>query len=60
MLKAVKNDSLQMLEIYLQTEQGPKTLWLSPKERVLVPESYIGQQLKTLLTRRMVKITNAS
>lgn len=57
-MKKVKNDSLQGLEIYLNTEAGIKTYWLKPKETIAIPENYVGSQVTNLHRRRMVKITN--
>jgi len=58
-MKLVKNDSLQAFTIYFSTEKGAKEKWIAPGESILVPASYITEQLRTLQRRRMFKITNA-
>ena len=57
-MKRIKNDSLQGLEIYLNTEAGIQTHWLTPKQIIAVPDYYIGSQLINLHRRKMIKITN--
>ena len=57
-MKRIKNDSMQGLEIYLNTDVGIQTHWLKPKEILAVPDYYIGSQLTNLARRQMVKITN--
>lgn len=58
-MKRIKNNSLQSFTIYLMTENGEKELWMQPKESIVVPESYITNQVNNLLKRRLFKITNA-
>lgn len=58
-MKVVKNDSLQSFTVYFQTEKGCKEKWMQPGESIVVPESYITEQLLTLHRRRIFKITNA-
>ena len=57
-MKKIKNDSLQGLEIYLNTEVGIKTHWLPPKQTISVQSHWIGSQVTNLHRRKMVKITN--
>jgi len=58
-MKVVKNDSLQTLTIYFNTEKGCKERFMRPGESLVVPESYITEQIKTLHRRRIFKISNA-
>ena len=55
-MKSIKNDSLQSLEIFLITEDGPKTYWLKPKELISVPAGYLSDQVKNLHSRRIIRI----
>jgi len=56
--KVVKNYSVQGLFIILETPDGVKQHWLEPKQSILVPETYISQQIKNLHRRRLVNIGN--
>jgi hypothetical protein len=58
-MKVVKNDSLQCLTVYFSTEKGCKERSMKPGESLVVPESYITEQIKTLHRRRIFKISNA-
>ena len=58
-MKRIQNDSLQSFTIYLVTESGVKEKWMQPKESIVVPESYLTDQVKNLHKRRLFKITNA-
>ncbi len=58
-MKVVKNDSLQSLAIFFNTENGCKERYMKPGESIVVPESYITEQIKTLHRRRLFKISNA-
>jgi len=66
-MKVVKNDSLQTLTVYFSTaltvyfstEKGCKERFMQPGESLVVPESYITEQIKTLHRRRIFKISNA-
>jgi hypothetical protein len=58
-MKVVKNDSLQTLTVYFNTEKGCKERYLKPGESIVVPENYITEQIKTLHRRRLFKISNA-
>ena len=50
-MKLVKNDSLQSFSIFFKTEK--------PGESIVVPSSYITDQIETLHRRRIFKISNA-
>ena len=58
-MKVVKNDSLQTLTVYFNTEKGCKERFMQPGESLVVPESYITEQIRTLHRRRVFKISNA-
>jgi hypothetical protein len=58
-MKAVKNNSLQSFTIFFNTEKGCKEKWIKPGESIVVPDSYITEQIKTLHRRRLFKISNA-
>jgi hypothetical protein len=58
-MKIVKNDSLQAFTIFFNTEKGCKERWIQPGESIVVPESYITEQIKTLHRRRIFTISNA-
>ena len=58
-MKLIKNDSLQSFTVYFMTENGSKEKWFKPGESLVVPDSYITDQIKTLQRRRLFKVTNA-
>ncbi len=55
-MKNIKNDSLQALEVFLLTEEGPKSYWLKPKEVISVPSGYVSDQITNLCSRRILRI----
>jgi len=57
-LKSVKNYSLQGLSLTLETPEGPRTIWLAPKQIIKIPEEFIGNQIRNLHNRRMLQISN--
>lgn len=58
-MKAVKNETTQCFEIFLNTNKGLTSVWLKPKERIIVEESSISPQLLVLNKRKIVRISNA-
>jgi hypothetical protein len=58
-MKKIKNDSVQSFELYLNTPKGVEIKYLTPKEVIIVPASYISDQISTLHKRRQLNITNA-
>lgn len=58
-MKVIKNDSYTGREIILSTPKGPKGLWITPKEQIVVPDSALTNTIKNLAKRRILKITNA-
>ena len=58
-MKRVLNNSLQAFSVFFLTEKGAKEKWLQPGESVVVPSSYVTEQIETLHRRRLFKISNA-
>jgi len=58
-MKKIKNEAVTGKMIILKTPQGPKGVWLSPKEEVVVPESYLSTTIKNLQKRKILRILNA-
>ena len=58
-MKRVKNDTLQSHTLFFKTEKGPLEHWLQPGQSIVVPESYLSEQVKTLHRRRILKINPA-
>jgi hypothetical protein len=58
-MKLVKNTSLQAFSVFFNTEKGCKEQTLGPGQSIVVPASYITDQIKTLHRRRIFKISNA-
>tara|TARA_Y100000034_G_C6884703_1_gene406043 strand:+ start:1917 stop:2096 length:180 start_codon:yes stop_codon:yes gene_type:complete len=59
-MKEIKNDSMQSWDVFLRTPKGVTPHWLQPGEHLVVPASYITDQIETLHRRKIIKITNAS
>ena len=58
-MKVVKNDCMQTITVFFHTETGCLEKDMKPGESLVVPESYITEQIKTLHRRRIFKIANA-
>jgi hypothetical protein len=58
-MKVVKNDCMQTIVVFFNTETGCLEKDMKPGESLVVPESYITEQIKTLHRRRIFKISNA-
>ena len=58
-MKSIKNEALQRLEIYLDTDRGSKRIWLLPQETIVVPNAYLSGQIKNLSERRVLSVRNA-
>jgi hypothetical protein len=56
-MKTIKNTSLQGLSLVLTKPGGNETIYLLPKQKVQVPNSWGGKILETLVSRRMLKVT---
>ena len=58
-MKQIQNTSLQGRYVFLATSVGSKDVWLSPGKSIVVKESSITAQVRTLASRRLLKILNA-
>ena len=58
-MKSITNTSIQSFEIYFKTDKGPETYWLQPQETIVVPTSYITEQVNILMRRRILRVQNA-
>ena len=58
-MKMIKNDCMQTITVFFNTETGCLEKDMKPGESLVVPESYITEQIKTLHRRRIFKISNA-
>ncbi len=59
-MKAIKNETTQGFEIFLNTTRGQTTsVWLKPKQRIVVEDTAITAQILTLSKRKIIRISNA-
>ena len=58
-MKQIQNTSFQGRYVFLNTGNGTKDIWLSPGKSIVVKESSITPQVRTLADRRLLKILNA-
>jgi hypothetical protein len=58
-MKTVKNDSLQTFNVFFNTEKGCLEKSLKPGESIVVPDTYITEQIKILHRRKIFKISKA-
>jgi len=58
-MKVITNQSLQAFEVYFNTPQGAKAVWLRPKQSMSVPGGYISDQLHNMINRRILSVRNA-
>lgn len=58
-MKRIKNNALQSLELYFNTEKGIFRKYLKPNTSIEVPEHYISEQVKNLSKRHLLKISNS-
>jgi hypothetical protein len=56
--RRIINKSLQGLSVIFASGSGFKSVWLAPKQQVIVLESEITQQVKNLHKRRLISIEN--
>lgn len=56
MLLKLINLSYQGFNIFLTTESGSKSFWLTPKDTVLIPESTVSDQIKKMVKKRLLKL----
>ena len=59
-MKTITNEGLQSKNLILNESNGEtKQLWIKPGESVQVPHSCISEQIKILVNRRILKLTNS-
>ena len=58
-MKVIKNQSLQSFQVFFTTPKGTESFRIFPKKSIVVPESYITEQVLTMAKRKLLKITNA-
>lgn len=58
-MKLIKNNALQGLELYFNTEKGIYRKYLKPKQSIEVPENYVSEQVKNLSKMQLLKISNS-
>ena len=58
-MKQITNTSLQSWNLYLQTEEGAKSFFLTPKQTIQVPASYITEDGIRYQQRNLISIRNA-
>lgn len=58
-MKIIKNETNQGFEIYINTSEGPKSVWLKPKQKIVVENFGITEQLLVLNQRKLIRIINA-
>lgn len=56
MLVKLVNLSLQGFNVFLTTDSGSRSFWLTPKESVLIPESSVSGQIKRMIKKRLLKL----
>jgi len=55
-MKSVKNTSLQGISIPFRTPEGVRSIFLAPKAKASVPDSWESKVLLNLVKRRMAKV----
>jgi len=55
-MKSITNDSLQSFEILFNYQNGPRRVWLKPKQTIVVPETAVSQQCLLMARRRILRI----
>ena len=57
-MKIIRNTSMQGLSLHFATKEGPKAIFLAPKQQVEVPDSWKSRVTENLVHRRMIKLTH--
>jgi hypothetical protein len=57
-MKSVTNTSLQSWSIPFTTPQGVEEIYLSPRQTIKVPASYINEYVIRYQTRNLISIRN--
>jgi len=58
-MKSITNSSLQSFEIHFATPKGNTSHWLKPRETIVVPLSYITEQVKNMQRMRLLRVRDA-
>ena len=56
-MKTIKNISMQGLSLPFGTPEGPKSIFLAPREQVEVPNNWNCRVVENLVHRRMVRMS---
>lgn len=56
MLIKLVNLSRQGFNIFLLSESGSKSFWLTPKESVMIPETSVSSQIKKMIKKKILKL----
>lgn len=57
-MKKIKNAGIQAVQICLKTPKGPEFVNLKPNTSIVVSESSLSSQVKTLAKRRRIQVSN--
>lgn len=58
-MKQITNTSLQSWSLYFRTEKGVKSFYITPKQTIKVPASYITEDVIRYQARNLISIKNA-
>lgn len=58
-MKSITNDSLQAFQIFLDYPGGSRSVFIQPKETLVVPSSAISKQVSIMASRRILKVKQA-
>jgi hypothetical protein len=58
-MKRIRNTSYTGRYVHLKANEGPKSIWLTPGESIVVPDSFVSKTAKNMAKRRIFKIQNA-
>jgi hypothetical protein len=58
-MKAITNESLQSFNIFLSYPSGVKSVYIKPKETLVVPAPAVTDQVELMARRRILKIREA-
>lgn len=50
------NLSRQGFNIFINSNSGSKSFWLTPKESVLIPEDGVSAQIKKMIKKKLLKL----
>jgi hypothetical protein len=58
-MKSITNDSLQAFQIFLNYPTGVRSIFIAPKQTLVVPGSSISKQVTVMASRRILKVREA-